>query len=417
MKRRLYPALLSIVLILGLCSQALAAPNAAAAAPGKPAAPAATAAAPAAPAVVTPAVAAPAATPAGPVTAKVDAILAASATETDNAPLSLFAEKTNFDGTMIRVPLERNEVDGATAIITAITPSLNGVQAFVSSQLGVPMLIISGTDPSAVESARERIIFAIGKNTQMPKMLVEISASLKEYTENELKNLGIPLIPTSFSGFSGALGYNTGSTPPLSLDVEGTLSYPDVSIYNNNNVGKVLVGSNVVTGNGIMCNLSSTDTTPILISQNGSVTTSNQNIVTTVQVTPTILSYDEKSLTNSLVKLDVQVQLSVPTGTVTMDNTSANSYTQKNLQTVRVLPANGAPILAGSFISDMDQKLRMYIPILGQIPLIKYFFSYETTQRQRQISILMLSVRLMPEDSVRLGVNTKAIISAAGGAD
>lgn len=169
-------------------------------------------------------------------------------------------------------------------------------------------------------------------------------------------------------------------------------------------MGKVLVGSNVVTGNGVMCNLSSTDNTPILISQSGSVTASNRIIQTTVQVTPTILSYDANSLAKSLVKLGVQVQLSVPTATVTMDNTSANAFTQKNLQTVRVLPANGTPILAGSFISDVDQKTKMFIPILGQIPLLSYFFSYETTQRQRQISILMLSVRLLPEEMV-VGTN------------
>jgi len=181
-----------------------------------------------------------------------------------------------------------------------------------------------------------------------------------------------------------------------------TIVYPDISIYNNNDVGKTLVGSNVVTGNGMLCNISSTDNTPILVAQSGSVTTSTQVIQTTVQVTPTIISYNAGKLVDSLVKLDVQVQLSVPTGTVSMEGTTATAFTQKSLTTIRVIPANGIPILAGSFISDVDQSSRQYIPVLGNIPLLGYFFSYNSINRQRQISILMLSVRLIPEEELRM---------------
>ena len=318
--------------------------------------------------------------------------------------INIYEQALSPDGTMLRIPLERSEVDGVNAIIGTMSQSFNGVQTFVSSQLGVPMLILIGTDPVAVQNAKNRILFVLGKQNTGPKMLVEISASLKEYTENEAQNLGIPLIPTSLSNINGNVTYTAGQTPPLTGNLTGTIGYPDISIYNNNDVGKTLVGSNVVTGNGMLCNISSTDNTPILVAQNGSVTTSTQVIQTTVQVTPTIISYNVARLVDSLVKLDVNVQLSVPTGTVSMEGTTATAFTQKSLATIRVIPANGIPILAGSFISDVDQSSRQYIPILGNIPLLGYFFSYNSTNRQRQISILMLSVRLIPEEELRTRV-------------
>ena len=83
-----------------------------------------------------------------------------------------------------------------------------------------------------------------------------------------------------------------------------------------------------------------------------------------------------------------------------MEGTTATAFTQKSLTTIRVLPANGMPVMAGSFISDVDQSSRQYIPILGNIPLLGYFFSYNAINRQRQISILMLSVRLIPEEEL-----------------
>ena len=314
--------------------------------------------------------------------------------------IAIFEEALSPDGTMVRIPLEKSEVDGVNAVIATMSQQFNGVQAFVSSQLGVPMLILIGSDPGAVQNAKKRILFVLGKQNSVPKMLVEISASLKEFTENEAENLGLPLIPTSLTNIGGTVTYTPGQTPPVSGSMSATISYPDISLYNNSDVGKVLVGSNVVTGNGMLCNISSTDNTPILISQGGSITTNNQVIQTTVQVTPTIIFYNPTSLVESLVKLDVNVQLSVPTGTVSMEGTTATAFTQKSLTTIRVLPANGMPVLAGSFISDVDQSSRQYIPILGNIPLLGYFFSYNAINRQRQISILMLSVRLIPEEEL-----------------
>ena len=314
--------------------------------------------------------------------------------------IAIFEEAISPDGTMVRIPLEKSEVDGVNAVIATMSSQFNGVQTFVSSQLGVPMLILIGSDPAAVQNAKKRILFVLGKQNSVPKMLVEISASLKEFTENEAENLGLPLIPTSLTNIGGTATYTPGQTPPVSGNMTATISYPDISLYNNSDVGKVLVGSNVVTGNGMLCNISSTDNTPILISQGGSITTNNQVIQTTVQVTPTIIAYNPNSLVESLVKLDVNVQLSVPTGTVSMEGTTATAFTQKSLTTIRVLPANGMPVMAGSFISDVDQSSRQYIPILGNIPLLGYFFSYNAINRQRQISILMLSVRLIPAEEL-----------------
>lgn len=181
--------------------------------------------APATPEANTASVAQPAA---GSVTQRVNAIF--QSTNDDNKPLALFQAATSDDGTMARIPLERNEVDGTTAVIQSLAPTFNGAQVFVSSQLGMPMLIISGSSPDVVQDIKNRVLFALGKNTKMPKMLVEISASLKEYTESEAENIGIPIIPTSLSNVTGTLEYNNQQTPAGSVDFQGTLNFQDLSV-------------------------------------------------------------------------------------------------------------------------------------------------------------------------------------------
>ena len=138
-----------------------------------------------------------------------------------------------------------------------------------------------------------------------------------------------------------------------------------------------------MTNNGVACLISSQDNEPIIVSQSGSNSTSTQQIQTSVQVTPTVLSYDPDNIANSVVKLDVVIQLSISTGS----SSAGISFTQKNLTTSRIIKANGSPAIAGGFVSDQNTPNEYYIPILGQIPVLKYFFSYSTNTVERAVGL------------------------------
>ncbi|MCX7971460.1 MAG: type II and III secretion system protein, partial [Negativicutes bacterium] len=155
-----------------------------------------------------------------------------------------------------------------------------------------------------------------------------------------------------------------------------------------------MVAGSVTTHNGIACTIQNSDNMPIVVSQGGSNTSTNQAINSSVQITPTIISFDRQDPSQSLIKLNINTQLSV----ITNQNPIAGaSYTTKTLTTTRIIRANGEPIVAGSFVTDQNMPGNYYVPILGQIPVLKWLFSYQTYNVQRELSMLFVSVKLVPQ--------------------
>ena len=311
--------------------------------------------------------------------------------------LQMLEEQSYNGGLLLRVPLTQTKAAAFTAAQQSISQLLPGITTFIITDGSLNALMIKGNDADSVKSAKEQILFMLGAPRSMPRCLVDMSAMLKQFTETDITNLGLPLIPMTIQP-SGSLSANKNWGPNanvngLSYNLDSIGTWNPLSLYNNNSIGKVLDGTNAMTNNGIACLISSQDNQPILVSQSGSQTTSTQQIQTSVQVTPTVLSYDPDNITKSIVKLDVVIQLSIPTGS----SPAGISFTQKNLTTSRIVRADGSPVIAGSFISDQNTPSEYYIPILGHIPLLGYFFSYKTNTIEREASILLLTVRLIPE--------------------
>ena len=166
--------------------------------------------------------------------------------------------------------------------------------------------------------------------------------------------------------------------------------------------GKVIVGSEITIVNGATAELKNDDSIPVPLGSGSQVTFNTQTISSDVKITPTIVKFNEEKPEESVVRLDVVIQLSVPTNTVTFSNggvtSQASAYTTQTLTATHYVRANNDKIIGGLFASDTMTKSRSGIPILMNIPLLKNIFSTNSRTLQHMASILTIGVRILPVD-------------------
>lgn len=185
-------------------------------------------------------------------------------------------------------------------------------------------------------------------------------------------------------------GYTVGLANNSAANVTGTLT-------SAMSKGKVIVGSEINIVNGTTAEIKNDDSMPVPLTSNNIVTFNTQVISSDVKITPTIVKYNAEKPEESIVRLDVVVQLSVPTDTVTFSGgSSALEYTTQTLTSTVYTKADNHRIIGGLFASDTWLKSTSGIPILMSIPIVKYLFSSETKSLQHSASILTLSVRILP---------------------
>jgi type II secretory pathway component GspD/PulD (secretin) len=161
--------------------------------------------------------------------------------------------------------------------------------------------------------------------------------------------------------------------------------------------GKILVASEVFTPNGVKTQISDVQHVPVFSTDSfGNVQTNYQDLETSVSVTPTVTRLDAQDPATSTVRLDIEVKVSIESGERRLKDVTAPEYTDKKFQTTRVFPADGKTYLVGTFVSDSDIESLSRVPILGEIPLLKYLFTQKTTNKNRSYALLTLAVKVFP---------------------
>lgn len=314
----------------------------------------------------------------------------------------------------------------------AILPILPGNETVVQGLLtslaqdadfqGISMTLFApvGTKSKILLSCNqgeERLRYAVQKlktimsGMGQPHRLV-ISAYLREITLENDDASGLSWFSNGIEGGLSAVTpktttrtWNTGSNTPANITTNS--SGYTVGLTNPVNVagtltkamskGKVIVGSEINIANGSTAEIKNDDSMPVPLTSNNVVTFNTQVISSDVKITPTIVKYNTEKPEESIVRLDVVIQLSVPTDTVTFSGgSSALEYTTQTLTSTHYVKANNERIIGGLFASDTWLKSTSGIPVLMSIPVLKYLFSTETVSLQHLASILTLSVRILP---------------------
>lgn len=297
-------------------------------------------------------------------------------------------------------------------------PDFQGISMTLFAPVGTkPKILLSGSQgEDRLRYAAEKLKSIIGKLGQPHRLVV--AAYLREITIENDDAAGLSWFP---NGVQGGLttGITTtytrqwnsnGATPPglkgQPTITKSTSGYT-VGLTNPANVtatltkamskGKVIVGSEINIVNGNTAEIKNDDSMPVPLTANGVVTFNTQVISSDVKITPTIVKFNADKPEESIVRLDVVVQLSVPTDTVTFSGgSSALQYTVQTLTSTLYTKANNERIIGGLFASDTWIKSTSGVPLLMNVPIVKYLFSSQTVSLQHSASILTLAVRILP---------------------
>jgi len=324
-------------------------------------------------------------------------------------PLVAEASPLNFklssDGTVATILFDRESVEAMRTLMTQLEQNgtLGKVKGIVYSASGItPMLILLGPKEELIEKLNILKQFIPDQNQAH---IVVISASLRELADQDAYNIGLTLSPDIIGltlGGTAQANFGTDQSDQYTAQVVAGLPTTDFSkiaqLNEAYNRGKVLVASEVYTRNGTKALLTNMQQIPIFSTdRNGNVMTSYQQLETSVDVIPTTIDYRKTTPEESQVRVDVLVKISVVTGEQTYNTTTtAPQYATKTFATTRVLKANNQRYVVGTFVNDAQYKSQVGLPFLSKIPLLKYFFSREQSQSQRNVAILTLAVKLIP---------------------
>ena len=287
-------------------------------------------------------------------------------------------------------------------------PDFQGIKMTLYTAIGTkPKILLTGQGDETLRYAVQKLKTIMNRMGQPHRLVV--SAYLREITVENDDSVGLSWFSNGFQG--GITSANTSTvtttggvtTKTDSGYTMGLANLPANIVGNLTRTisrGKVIVGSEITIVNGATAELKNDDSIPVPLSGgNNQVTFNTQTISSDVKITPTIVKFNAEKPEESIVRLDVVIQLSVPTNTVTFSNNAqASAYTTQTLTATHYVKADNNKIIGGLFASDTLSKSRSGIPILMNIPLLKSIFSTNNRTLQHMASILTIGVRILPVD-------------------
>jgi type II secretory pathway component GspD/PulD (secretin) len=287
-------------------------------------------------------------------------------------------------------------------------PEFSGMSMVLLEPKGAPaMVLLSGNDENGLRSAAQKVRGLLAEAGK-PHRIV-ISAYLREMDVTNNLTAGI-----DWSSLTGNVAYgitqlnrvvdlSNGATKTDTV-VHG-LATPNGGYYGFNaqlnrslSKSRVIMGSNLYTPNGMQGELLSQTIVPLQTTDsNGNSTLTSQTISSDVKITPTIVKYNPEKPSESVVKLDIFMEMALVTGTVQVGTSTAKEFSTKTLSTMGYVKADTQTYVVGVFAGDTETKSVNGIPILMNIPYLKYLFSQKTTQLTHKVGVLTVSVRILPE--------------------
>ena len=286
-------------------------------------------------------------------------------------------------------------------------PEFSGMNMVLLRPKGAPaMVLFSGSDEARLRAAATKLQGLLAEGA--PPYRIIIAAYLRELDLSNNLTVGI-----DWSSLTGNLAYNItqldraiGSDMATKTD---TLTYglvtPTNGYYGFNaqlnralSTSRVIMGSNLYTPNGIQGEFLSQTVVPLQTTDsNGNSTLTSQTISSDVKITPTVVKFNPENPAESVIRLDVYMQMALVTGTVSYGTSTAKGFSTKTLTTMGYVKADTNVYVVGVFAGDTETRSVSGIPGLMNIPYLKYLFSQKTTQITHKVGVLTVSVRILPE--------------------
>jgi len=304
-------------------------------------------------------------------------------------------------------------VHGNEQAVTGLLPYLQQMPEFANMTVtllqpkGAPaMVLLSGADESWLRAAATKLQSLLSEGGRPHRLI--ISAYLRELDITNNQTTGIDWSSLAGNVTFGVSALNRVVGPNLSTTTD-TISYGlnaptggfygfDAQMTRSLSKSRVIMGSNLYTPNGIQGEILSQTIVPLQTTDsNGNSTLTSQTISSDVKITPTIVKYNAENPAESVIRLDVYMQMALVTGSVQVGNSSAKEFSTKTLTTMGFVKPNSNVYVVGVFAGDTETNSVSGIPILMNIPFLKHLFSQKTKQLTHKVGVLTVSVRILPE--------------------
>ncbi|MBI3812424.1 MAG: hypothetical protein HY283_09515 [Nitrospirae bacterium] len=248
------------------------------------------------------------------------------------------------------------------------------------------------------------------KKIDVRRRQVYVEAVIMEVSQDKLKELGTELgvvsgyqssnqqvtayggfnqAPEDIAGLTNITGINIGvSTVNIKVLLKALQSASDVNVLStpqilttNNQKAKIVVAQNVpfVTG--------SSQTTGGLTQRQ----IQRQDVGVTLELTPEILEGDR-------VRMDVRQEISSLLDTPQPVLIELGPTTNKREATTTVIVADNQTVVIGGLMRDDVTRVERKIPLLGDIPLLGWFFKFRSNRVIKTNLLIFLTPRIVHEN-------------------
>ena len=304
-------------------------------------------------------------------------------------------------------------VHGNEQAVTGLLPYVQQMPEFANMTMtllqpkGAPaVVLLSGADESWLRAAAVKLQGLLSEGGKPHRLI--ISAYLRELDITNNQTTGIDWssltgnVTFGVSELSRQVGQNLATATNTIAYGLGT---PAGGFYGFNaqltrslSKSRVIMGSNLYTPNGIQGEILSQTIVPLQTTDsNGNSTLTSQTISSDVKITPTIVKYNADNPSESVIRLDIYMQMALITGSVQVGNSSAKEFSTKTLTTMGFVKPNSGVYVVGVFAGDTETTSITGIPVLMNIPILKHLFSQTTKQLTHKVGVLTVSVRILPE--------------------
>jgi len=285
-----------------------------------------------------------------------------------------------------------NKMLAASRLLEDVAGSLGITYSLYNS--ATPEIVLRG-EPESISQMTALLAECFREQTM--NSLLNIRCSLHSLKEGDILNLGF-LPPGGVQAAGTYQRYNTNSSGVnKAYDIWNltisTISDGVLKLQQGLDKGTILIAGDVTTENGLSGDLKSKKSLPLVVATSSSSTSSvtYKDVVTEVKVLPTVIDYNEEKPEESKIRLDIHVKISNVKKVAYTESTYPYISTRE-YDITRVVKANSRPYITAAIARDTKLKTDSGIPVLKDLPLLKYIFGSRYTRNIREYDILKINV-------------------------
>ena len=325
-----------------------------------------------------------------------------------NATMPYNHQDISAENGTVMLPVNYGNEQAVTELLQYLQgmPEFSNMNMVLLQPKGAPsMVLFSGSDEASLLGAARKVQALLAEGGR--PLRIVIAAYLRELDMSNNQSVGIDWssltgnVPYTISDLNRVVTFNPNTvtdtiTYGLATPTSGYYGF-NAQLNRSLSTSRVVMGSNLYTPNGIQGQFLSQTIVPLQTTDsNGNSTLTSQTISSDVKITPTIVKYNPDRPSESVVRLDVYMQMALVTGTVPYGTSTAKEFSTKTLTTMGYVKADTNVYVVGVFAGDTETRSVSGVPILMNIPFLKYLFSQKTTQLTHKVGVLTVSVRILP---------------------